>query len=82
MSFAPNLQARLASKTKQKLQACIIKDPSFGYPEHSNWQRVIWQCSNFIGFTHPTKQTNKTKHAASCAQKNNGMENHPGMFGR
>jgi hypothetical protein len=31
--------------------------PSFGYPEHSNWQRVFWQCSNFTGFTHPTKQS-------------------------
>ncbi len=36
-----------------------IRDPSFGYPEHSNWQRGFWQCSNFTGFTHPTKQTNK-----------------------
>jgi hypothetical protein len=27
--------------------------------EHSNWQRGFWQCSNFTGFTHPTKQTNK-----------------------
>jgi hypothetical protein len=37
----------------------LLRDPSFGYPEHSNWQRGFWQCSNFTGFTHPTKQTNK-----------------------
>jgi hypothetical protein len=37
----------------------LLRDPSFGYPEHSNWQRGFWQCSNFTSFTHPTKQTNK-----------------------
>jgi hypothetical protein len=39
----------------------LLRGPSFGYPEHSNWQRGFWQCSNFTGFTHPqtNKQTNK-----------------------
>jgi hypothetical protein len=39
--------------------ARLLRGPSFGYPEHSNWQRGFWQCSNFTSFTHPTKQTNK-----------------------
>jgi hypothetical protein len=36
-----------------------LKGSVLGYPEHSNWQRGFWQCSNSTGFTHPTKQTNK-----------------------
>jgi hypothetical protein len=39
----------------------VSRDLSFGYPEHSNWQRGFWQYSNFTSFTHPTKQTKKAK---------------------
>jgi hypothetical protein len=43
-----------------------LKGSVLGYPEHSNWQRGFWQCSNFTGFTHPTTQTNKqtNKHSS------------------
>ena len=59
----------------------LLRDPSFGYPEHSNWQRGFWQCSNFTGFTHPTKQTNKqtgTKFALNAiATETETHVNHP-----
>jgi hypothetical protein len=38
----------------------MLRGPSFGYPEQSNWRRGFWQCSNFTGFTHPTKQNKQT----------------------
>jgi hypothetical protein len=39
------------------------RDPSFNCHEQSSWQQkgflFLWQCSTFIGFTHPTKQSIK-----------------------
>jgi hypothetical protein len=54
----------------------LLRDPSLAtLLKHSNWQRGFWQCFNVIGFTHPTKQTNKqTPHSYNLLHPRNSQK--------